>query len=65
MNFECQKANLGNPGIRQKVTLSICERVIDGYDQLDRFIEILEKHRKLVRDGNPAGQEGLTLNITL
>ncbi len=65
MNFECQKVNLDNTGIRQKVTLSICERVINEYDQLDRFIEVLNGYRNTMRDGKPADKEGLIVNVTI
>lgn len=65
MNFECQKVDLEITGYRLRPTISICERVISTYEQLDRFIDILTEHKKFMRDGKPAEKDGLIINITL
>lgn len=65
MKFESQKAKLDITGYRCYPTLSICERVINSYGQLDRYIEVLESHRNFMRDGKPADKEGTTINITI
>lgn len=64
MNFEDQKETLEVTGTRCYPTLSICERVITDYNQLDRFIEILSGYRKSMRDGKPAEKE-YKVNFTI
>jgi len=65
MAFESQKVDLEVTGARVRQTLTICNRIIETYEQLDRYIEILESHRKSMRDGKPAQQDGHTINCTI
>lgn len=65
MSFTSQQVNLEVEGDRKYPVLDIVSRRIEGYRQLDRFIEALEGYRKFMRDGEIAEKEGCKIVVTI